>query len=186
MQASDQVGRIMYKPKENKCITSFWRHRSKHLTWEGYFNPMRQAFQHTQEKLQDTMDQTVGMDHMMSCPDSSKASPPKWNRLLRFSCKLPNYGLQGEKMQQRDKLQHHKTSNIQKERNLTMPCTLPSRHVFANPAYLAVNYSQPQTWEILEKQKHPHQALRWKQAFKTFLLKAGNKKCKGWKYLFLA
>lgn len=112
----------MYKPKENKCISSFWRHLSKHLTSEGYFNPMRQAFQHTQEKLQDTMDQTVGMDHMMSCPDSSKAGPPKWNRLLRFSCKLPNYRFQGEKMQQRDKLQHHKTSNIHRERNLTMPC----------------------------------------------------------------
>lgn len=68
------------------------------------------------------MDQRVGMDQMMSCPDSSKAVPLKWNRPLRFSCKLSNKGFHRAKMQQRDKLQHHKTSNIHMERNLTMPC----------------------------------------------------------------
>jgi len=83
---------------------------------------MRYAFQHIQEKLQDTVNHRVRMDQMISCPDSSKPVPMKWNRLFQYSCELSNQGFCGVKRQQRDKLQYHKTSNIHTERNLTMPC----------------------------------------------------------------
>lgn len=174
VQTSDQAGRQTYKPIDNKCKQAFGRHWPNHLTSEGYFNPMRQEFQHIQEKLQDTMDHRVGMDQMMSCPDSLKAVPPKWNRPFRFSCKLSNWGFHREKMQERDKLQHHKTSHT--ERNLTMPCHAALWACLYKPSIFSCKLLTATNIRNTQKQAHPHQDLSRRPAFKTFLLKAGYKK----------